>query len=81
MIFLVDVDFSVGPCNVVGVAVDLERGQVVYVAGYSDVNRGSNLRWLTDKEKNRVIHIALNNPEAEGWLEKERIESTNDSKS
>jgi hypothetical protein len=30
-----------------------------------------NLRWLTDKEKDRLIEIALNIPKAREWLEKE----------
>jgi hypothetical protein len=56
---------------VVEVAVDLETGEVVYANSHSDVNRESNLRWLTDEEKNTVIEIALSAAEANGWLETE----------
>lgn len=51
--------------------VDLETGKVVYLNSYSDAYRKSNLRWLTDEEKNTVIEIALNTPEVKAWLEKE----------
>jgi hypothetical protein len=53
---------------VIEVAVDLETGEVLYANGYADVNRKSDLQWLTEEEKNTVIEIALDTAEANGWL-------------
>ncbi|GAI16732.1 unnamed protein product, partial [marine sediment metagenome] len=71
----VRIGFGIPQQFVVEAAVDLETGEVVYVNSYSDVHRKSNLRWLTDDEKNTVIEIALNTPEAKKWLEKESTHS------
>lgn len=67
----VRVGFGAPQQFVVEAAVDLETGEAVYVNSYTDVNRESNLRWLTDKEKNTVIELALNTPKAKAGLEKE----------
>ena len=67
----VRIGFGIPQQFVVEAAVDLERGEAVYASGYSDANRKSNLRWLTDEEKNTVMEIALNTAKAKGWLQEE----------
>ncbi len=42
----------------------------------SDMDEESNLRWLTDEEKSKVIEIALSTPEATSSLEQQEVYTT-----